>query len=112
MRNFPERACEEASAFLANILKYKYNYDNVKIVRAHAKDGNGYHAWVKVDNIDLDITADQIEECDKKVIIEIKSIFHKNNFNIINSEGLIDTVNWPGNRQKYYNEILKYMKLK
>lgn len=112
LERFPQKSCEEASAFLANILKYNYNYEKVKIVHANPKTGWGYHTWVKIDDIDIDITPDQFNECSDKVIVERNSVFHTDNFNLIDDwEGLIDVVHWSGSREKCFNKLLRIINL-
>lgn len=109
-KNFPSQSCEEASSYLANILKFKFDYDDVRIVRGNLKGGWGYHTWIKLNDIDLDITANQFDNCDQDIIVERNSKFHQDNFKLIEGwGGLIEKRHWPDGQIKYFEELLKIM---
>ncbi len=79
-RSFPKGSCGDTCLILAKYLKESnlgvFNYILGKIY----KDNQNYytHAWLKQNQVIVDITADQFNNVQQKVIVTTNSNWHKN----------------------------------
>lgn len=78
--NFPRGSCGDTSVLLGTYLSEKglgdFNY-----ISGGKKIGKwSSHAWLEQNGLIIDITADQFEDQDLKVIVVRNSNWHNNNF--------------------------------
>jgi len=84
--SFPVNCCEFSSYLLAKFLIEKIGLSSLKIVTGENRHKKSQrHIWVKLDEIDIDITANQFSSTDRTVIVEVHSQWHQR-FKIINVE--------------------------
>jgi hypothetical protein len=73
---FPKNCCHRISEVLAIYLKSK-GIEGIKYIHcANYKFPSGVHCWLEVDGLAVDITADQFEEVNTKVIVQSRNIWH------------------------------------
>ena len=72
-KDFPLGCCQDASLMLALYLHRK-GFGVAELVSG--SKGRNSHAWLELDGLIIDITADQFKEGKEKVIISKKSEFH------------------------------------
>jgi hypothetical protein len=83
---FPVNCCECSSYLLAKFLIEKIGLSSLKIVTGENRHKKSQrHIWIKLDETDIDITANQFSSTDRTVIIEAHSQWHQR-FEIINVE--------------------------
>jgi hypothetical protein len=73
LRDFPRGACADASLLLAKYLQIKNCGQSVYVLgerRGHS------HAWLRLQEFTIDITADQFEDQDAGVIVSSDSSWH------------------------------------
>ena len=68
LKNFPYGACGDASLLLARYL-IKNNIYPLEYVSGEMISDSSTHAWLKIDDLFIDITVDQFEEMEKDHII-------------------------------------------
>ena len=68
---FPRACCGDTTIILSQIYK-DLGYKNVKYICGSRKEDGTSHAWLKVGDICVDITADQFEEYSFKNVIVCK----------------------------------------
>ena len=73
---FPRGWCGCVSRVLGAWLSEKYPNEKFYYVCGRR---NGTHAWIEYDEIILDITADQFEDCNEEIIVKpyVESQFHQ-----------------------------------
>lgn len=75
---FPVNCCEFTSCLLARFLIEKRGLSNVQIVMGENRHKKSQrHIWLRVDDIDIDITANQFSSTDKTVFADKSSEWHK-----------------------------------
>jgi hypothetical protein len=77
---FPRGSCGDASPLLGRYLKDRGFADVTYVLgmRGRTIDGNEHsHAWLRVDAYIVDITADQFDEVDQRVIVARASAWHE-----------------------------------
>jgi hypothetical protein len=72
-QSFPRGCCGPASELLGRCL-IELGFANVSYIAAERRDDTGSHAWINVDGVIVDITADQFGEPD--VIVRRVSSWH------------------------------------
>lgn len=72
-KHFPLGCCQDTSLILAKYLHAK-GFGISYVVSGWR--GRKSHAWLELDGVIIDITADQFEEVSEKVIVTKKSKFH------------------------------------
>lgn len=83
---FPVNCCEFSSYLLAKFLVEKIGLSSLKIVTGENRHKKSQrHIWIKLDETDIDITANQFSSTDRTVIVEAHSQWHQR-FIIINVE--------------------------
>ena len=76
-QRFPTGNCLNAAQMLAKYFRDN-DVNNVTVISGEKIKGNGSHAWVDVDGLIVDITADQFEEFSyPKVFVGEESELHK-----------------------------------
>lgn len=75
LESFPHGNCGDTSELLQKYLHYK-GYSDVEYVNGQ-HGGMQTHAWLEVDGLIIDITADQFEEIDDAVMFTRDRSFHK-----------------------------------
>jgi hypothetical protein len=93
--DFPEGCCDDASILLAEFLE-ENGYTNINLI--HGSNGGTQkelksHDWLLVNNIIVDITADQFDwkgYINEPVIIEKESLFHAT-FDQVNKGRALDS---------------------
>lgn len=78
--DFPYAACSEISTVFGIVLTEKYNLKPLEVKIANIEgleDEFGTHHWLEHDDIIIDVTADQFDVVDEKVIVSTDSEFHK-----------------------------------
>jgi len=74
---FPEGQCLNTSQMLAKYYRDS-NFEDVKVITGKKRNGNGTHAWVRVDAYIVDITANQFEEYNyPPVFVGVDSQLHE-----------------------------------
>ena|SRR5215204_3097983 len=74
LRAFPSGACADASLLLSKYLQEK---GEGKAEYVSGTDGNQTHAWLELDGILIDITADQFNSSIDPVIVSTNSTWHE-----------------------------------
>jgi hypothetical protein len=74
LQAFPSGACADASLLLAKYLQEK---GEGKAEYVSGNDGNQTHAWLELDSIIIDITADQFNRSIDPVIVSTNSTWHQ-----------------------------------
>jgi hypothetical protein len=75
---FPEGCCSWASYMIGNYLKYELGLNPIEIqAERDAYDGNDPHSWIVVNDIIIDITSDEFDDSNEKVIVSSNSEWHK-----------------------------------
>jgi hypothetical protein len=74
LQAFPSGACADASLLLAKYLQEK---GEGKAEYVSGNDGNQTHAWLELDGIIIDITADQFNRSIDPVIVSTNSTWHQ-----------------------------------
>ena len=72
-QNFPSGTCGDISDILA---EYLYSLGIKPIQYVCGMRGDASHAWLEIDGLAVDITADQFEEISDKVLIQPPNIWH------------------------------------
>lgn len=80
--NFPYGSCGEATVLLGIYLEEKGCgiFDKVRSrcpESWHGVDSPWFHSWLKQDNVIVDITADQFEGVNERIIVSVNSTWHK-----------------------------------
>jgi hypothetical protein len=73
-RDFPHGACGDATLLLA---KYLEDSGHTGFVYVLGMRNGGSHAWLRRDRLVVDITADQFEDQNRSVIVEMESKWHE-----------------------------------
>ena len=73
LHNFPNGACGDASLLLGDYL-YSIGYSQVAYVSGWRN--NQSHAWIEIDDVIIDITADQFSEKKDAVIVTTDKSWH------------------------------------
>jgi len=111
LQSFPRGSCEVATVILGLFLiqaGYEKTIQHAGL-RRNINGSENYHVWLFVnDQIIVDITADQFQECTSKIIVETRSKLH-DSFPVyqkrpLNLEAL--DRNGMANYRNLYNEIL------
>jgi len=71
---FPCGSCGEASMLLGTFLKER---DAGAFRYVSGKRAGKSHAWLELDGLIVDITADQFSDCNEQVIVTSHSLFHE-----------------------------------
>ena len=83
---FPLNCCEFSSNLLAKFLIEKIGLSSLEIVTGENRYKKSQrHVWLRLDETDIDITANQFSSTDKTVFVEVRSQWHQR-FKIINVE--------------------------
>ncbi len=83
---FPVNCCEFSSYLLAKFLIEKFGISSLKIVTGENRYKKSQrHLWIRFDDTDIDITANQFSSTGRTVIVETHSQWHQR-FEIINLE--------------------------
>jgi hypothetical protein len=86
-RSYPKNCCEYTSLLLAKYLIECQKYKDIKILRGENKYKTSIrHVWLKVNDIDVDITAYQFSSTNKTVITENSSEWHQKRYRIFETE--------------------------
>lgn len=72
-KEFPTGTCGDISDILAEHL-YQNGIENVTYVCG--RSNGGIHAWLEVDGTAIDVTADQFEDMEDKVLIQSPEVWH------------------------------------
>lgn len=113
MSNFPSGCCDDACDLLAFYLYDEFQIDTMQVNGIY-RDGNRYntrnHVWLIVNDIIIDITADQFPDLIKHVngiYVGIDSVFYKN----LEDIRFQNNCNIKGNLRLWgdYQIILKYI---
>jgi hypothetical protein len=84
MQTFPQGACGDSSLILGSIL-YEMGFTSIKYIcgtrGSHDDSTWRTHAWIRLDDLVIDITADQFEDVSDPVIVTKNSLWH-NQFEI------------------------------
>lgn len=75
LKNFPSGCCSWATIFIGHYLKNECGLSPKRILSAHHMSG-GQHEWLIVNDIIIDITADQFDDAPNSVIVETDSEWH------------------------------------
>ncbi|WP_133245555.1 hypothetical protein [Pelagibaculum spongiae] len=82
LKGFPADCCEIASYLLAKFLTEELGLENVMMVRGeNPHEITQRHVWLKIDGMDIDITANQFPTTNKIFFVENNSQWHKQ-FNV------------------------------
>lgn len=74
---FPTECCTWASIFIGNFLIEEYGLCPQRVYSAlHPSPPASKHEWTLLDNIIIDITADQFEDSSDSVIVKKESTWH------------------------------------
>ena len=85
--SYPTNCCEYISLLLAKYLIECRNYRDVKLLRGENKYKKSIrHVWLRVNNIDVDITAYQFSSTNKTVIVDNLSEWHQKRYKIFKTE--------------------------
>lgn len=79
MRDFPHGACAEASDLFSIFLTERFELSPLVAKGGQIEEGEkwfGTHEWLKHNDLVIDITADQFEMVDDRVIVSKDSAFH------------------------------------
>ena len=110
LNNFPDLSCSEVTQFLGHYLLFDNGITPLKQCMGNYKPTWGFHIWLQHNDILIDITADQFEDNNDKVIVTNNSTFHKKNFDSLKiSDGLFDFVHWNDAYKKYYKLLIEYL---
>lgn len=92
---FPAGSCGDAALLLGRLLS-EHGARDIRYVLGKRRVGDdwGSHAWLTVDGLIVDITADQFEDMDAPVIVAKTSAWHTGGWQI-ERDGL------PGDYRKY-----------
>lgn len=83
---FPVNCCELSSYLLAKFLIEAIGASSLKIVTGENRFKKSQrHIWIKLDDVDIDITANQFSSKNKTVFVEMHSEWHQR-FTIIHVE--------------------------
>ncbi|MEK7763332.1 MAG: hypothetical protein AAB433_17285 [Nitrospirota bacterium] len=76
--HFPEGCCSWATWMIGHFLKFEM-YQSVEEINAERASQNGTipHAWLSADGIIIDITSDEFEDSEARVIVSRNSDWHK-----------------------------------
>ena len=112
-RDFPRGSCGDASLLLAKYFKNVGLGDFSYVVGIYNENHTPYtHAWLKQRNVIVDITADQFDDIQQKVIVTTNSSWHEK-FDI-QSESTADLQNYDpfaiGQLLSCYNTIKTYIR--
>jgi len=84
---YPSNCCEYTSLLLAKYLIECRNYKNIAMLHGENKYKKSIrHVWLRVNNIDVDITAYQFSSTNKTVIVEYLSKWHRERYKILKKE--------------------------
>jgi hypothetical protein len=84
--SFPKNCCEFTSYLLAKYLHERCHYKRVLMVHGENRYKKTIrHTWLKIGEVDIDITADQFASSDRTVFVVADSVRHKR-FIIFKSE--------------------------
>lgn len=77
MQGFPKGCCHRISEVLARYL-HSYGVENIEYVHSLVPEAKSLetHCWLEVDGVAIDITADQFDGVDEKVLIQSPSVWH------------------------------------
>ena len=73
--NFPSGCCSWASLFIGHYLKSEFSLSPKRIISARHTNG-GQHEWLMLNDVIIDITADQFDDAPSPVIVETSSEWH------------------------------------
>jgi len=83
---FPTGCCEFSSYLLAKFLIKRIGISSLKIVTGeNCFKKSQRHIWLKIGEVDIDITANQFSSTDQTVFVDANSEWHRR-FTIINVE--------------------------
>ncbi|ADG10178.1 hypothetical protein B7G68_08735 [Caulobacter segnis] len=84
---FPYGSCGDAALLLGRFLREQGAVD-VRYVLGTRKLGDSWssHAWLNVDGLTVDITADQFEDMEEAVIVAVASPWHERIFELDEDE--------------------------
>ena len=115
LRNFPGGACQISSAMLGLHL-VELGYENVLIQSGKRQILGDFnfenHCWLILDEqIIIDITADQFEDCNTEIIVTSQSDFHNTFSEVYRKKICDDLLSRPGYRRndgyfKVYKELM------
>jgi hypothetical protein len=76
--HFPEGCCHWASYMIGHYLKYEQKCDPSEVIgERSAADGVENHSWLNINGLVIDITSDEFDDSDEKVIVSKNSAWHK-----------------------------------
>jgi hypothetical protein len=75
--DFPKGKCLMAAYLVGDYLHQQLDIPLNRIQIAINSWRNGSHAWTMLDEIIIDITADQFDDCSEQVIVSRKSAWHR-----------------------------------
>lgn len=104
LRDFPLGSCGDASSLLGKYLEQKGFGKFTYVSSQRISKPEESHAWIKGDNLIIDITADQFDEINFEVIVAEKSAFHET-FEIIKTDD-VNFLSATVQLAKFY-EVLK-----
>jgi len=110
MDKFPQLACAEACELLGVHLTNEYEVCHLQKARASVEHDNGWghHLWLEREGLIIDITPDQFDAIQSKVIVTRNSDFHSNHFGrvkIVSTDFSLD--NRPDWFQRIYFSIAR-----
>lgn len=73
-KDFPRGCCQDVSLILALYL-HKKGFGIAEVVSGWR--GNKSHAWLELDDMIIDITADQFDDVNERVLVTTNSKFHE-----------------------------------
>lgn len=78
LEDFPRGSCGDASLLLGTYLR-EHGRGDFTYILAERREGDSWfsHAWVEIDGVLVDITADQFPEIDERVIVCRDSAWHR-----------------------------------
>ena len=76
--HFPEGCCNWATWMIGHFLKFEMcqSVEEINAERA-SRSGTISHAWLSADGIIIDITSDEFEDSEERVIVSRNSDWHK-----------------------------------
>lgn len=100
---FPTGSCGDAALLLSRFLR-EHGARDIRYVLGKRRVGDdwGSHAWLTVDGLIVDITADQFEEVEVPVIVAATSAWHTSGWEI-DRDGL------PGDYRKYDERTVAHL---
>lgn len=99
---FPAGSCGDAALLLGRFLRERGARDICYVLGRRPSGENwGSHAWLKVDGLIVDITADQFDEVEAPVIVAAASAWH--------AAWEIDRDRLPGDYRKYDEHTVAHL---